>query len=111
LGRLKPQPFREITRRLEAIGFDEASQKGSHVKFVRRVGEVVDTAIVPGKRDVSVGTLRTMPTSVLTNGKNSPERLRNHAAQVERGVYPLADHGFDIRKCLLPSRTVRQAAG
>jgi predicted RNA binding protein YcfA (HicA-like mRNA interferase family) len=29
LGRLKPQPFREIKRRLEAVGFTEASQKGS----------------------------------------------------------------------------------
>ena len=40
MGRLKPQPFREIKRRLEAAGFVEASQKGSHVKFVRRSGEV-----------------------------------------------------------------------
>ncbi len=35
LGRLKPQPFREIKRRLEAAGFVEACEKGSHVKFVR----------------------------------------------------------------------------
>jgi predicted RNA binding protein YcfA (HicA-like mRNA interferase family) len=46
LGRLKPQPFREIKRRLEAPGFIEASQKGSHVKFVRHTGDVVDTAVV-----------------------------------------------------------------
>jgi predicted RNA binding protein YcfA (HicA-like mRNA interferase family) len=60
LGRLKPQPFREIKRRLEAAGFVEASQKGSHVKFVRRSGDVVDTAIVPNKREVPVGTLRSI---------------------------------------------------
>jgi hypothetical protein len=30
---LKPQPYREIKRRLEAAGFVEANQKGSHVKF------------------------------------------------------------------------------
>jgi predicted RNA binding protein YcfA (HicA-like mRNA interferase family) len=60
LGRLKPQPFREIRRRLEAAGFVETSQKGSHVKFVRRSGEVVDTAIVPKKREIPVGTLRSI---------------------------------------------------
>src|ERR1700691_5238992 len=52
LGRLKPQPFREIKRRLESAGFIEVSQKGSHVKFVRRSGELLDTAIVPNKREV-----------------------------------------------------------
>ena len=60
MGRLKPQPYREIKRRLEAAGFVEASQKGSHVKFVRRSGEVVDTAVVPKKREVPVGTLRSI---------------------------------------------------
>jgi len=60
LGRLKPQPFREIKRRLEEAGFVEISQKGSHVKFVRRSGEVVDTAIVPNRREVPVGTLRSI---------------------------------------------------
>jgi len=55
---LKPQPFREIKSRLEAVGFIEASQKCSHVKFVRRSGEVVDTAIVLRKSEVPVGTLR-----------------------------------------------------
>jgi len=60
LGRLKPQSFREIKRRLESAGFLEAGQKGSHVKFVRRLGEVVDTAIVPKKPEVPVGTLRSI---------------------------------------------------
>ena len=60
MGRLKPQPFREIKRRLEAVGFIEASQKGSHVKFVRAAGGVVDTAIVPKKSEVPVGTLRSI---------------------------------------------------
>jgi len=58
--RLKPQSFREIKRRLEAAGFVEASQKGSHVKFVRHSGAVVDTAIVPKKHEVPVGTLRSI---------------------------------------------------
>ena len=60
MGRLKPQPFREIKRRLEAVGFVETSQKGSHVKFVRRSGEVVDSAIVPNKPEILVGTLRSI---------------------------------------------------
>jgi predicted RNA binding protein YcfA (HicA-like mRNA interferase family) len=45
---------------LEAAGFREASQKGSHVKFVRRIGEIVDTAIVPRKSEIPVGTLRSI---------------------------------------------------
>ena len=60
MGRLKPQPFREIKRRLEAAGFVETSQKGSHVKFVRRLEETVDTAIVPRKSEVPVGTIRSI---------------------------------------------------
>ncbi len=60
MGRLKPQPFREIKRRLEAAGFVETSQKGSHVKFVRRIEETVDTAIVPRKSEVPVGTIRSI---------------------------------------------------
>ena len=60
MARLSPQPFREIKRRLEAAGFVEASQKGSHVKFVRRSEAAVDTAIVPKKHEVPVGTLRSI---------------------------------------------------
>ena len=60
MARLSPQPFREVKRRLEAAGFVEAGQKGSHVKFVKQMGTVVDTAIVPRKREVPVGTLRSI---------------------------------------------------
>ena len=69
MGRLKPQSFREIKRRLEAGGFVETSQKGSHVKFVRTSGKVVDTAIVPRKPEVPVGTLR----SILNQAHISPD--------------------------------------
>jgi len=69
LGRLNPLPFREVKRRLEAAGFVEASQKGSHVKFVRRAGEVVDTAIAPRKTEIPVGTLR----SILRQAHIDPE--------------------------------------
>ena len=69
MGRLKPQPFREVKRRLEAAGFVEASQKGSHVKFVRRSEETVDTVIVPKKSEVPVGTLR----SILSQAHIDPD--------------------------------------
>ena len=60
MGRLKPLPFRDVKRRLEAAGFVETTQKGSHVKFVCRREETVDTAIVPKKSEVPVGTLRSI---------------------------------------------------
>ena len=69
MGRLKPQSFRETKRRLESGGFVETSQKGSHVKFVRTSGKVVDTAIVPRKPEVPVGTLR----SILSQAHISPD--------------------------------------
>jgi len=69
LGRLKPLPFREIKRRLQSVGFYEASQKGSHVKFVRKAGDIVDTVIVPNKREVPIGTLR----SILGQAHIEPE--------------------------------------
>jgi predicted RNA binding protein YcfA (HicA-like mRNA interferase family) len=60
LGRLKPLPYREIKRRLEQAGFSEVAQRGSHVKFVRTLPNHVDTAIVPKKREIPVGTLRSI---------------------------------------------------
>jgi predicted RNA binding protein YcfA (HicA-like mRNA interferase family) len=69
LGRLKPQPFREVKRRLEAAGFVEISQKGSHVKFMRRIGQTTDMAIVPRKNEIPVGTLR----SILSQAHIDPE--------------------------------------
>ncbi len=69
MGRLNPQPFREVKRRLEAAGFAEITQKGSHVKFVRRIGETVDTAIVPRKKEIPVGTLR----SILSQAHIDPD--------------------------------------
>ena len=60
MGRLKPLPYREVKRRLEQAGFRETTQKGSHVKFVRTLPGNVDTAIVPNKREIPVGTLRSI---------------------------------------------------
>ena len=75
MGRLKPLGFREIKRRLENAGFEEISQKGSHVKFVRRSGQITDTVIVPKKPEIPVSTLR----SILSQGHLDPdawEKLR-----------------------------------
>jgi predicted RNA binding protein YcfA (HicA-like mRNA interferase family) len=69
LGRLKPLSFREIKRRLESAGFEEVGQKGSHVKFARESRERTDTAIVPRKPEVPVGTLR----SILNQAHIDPE--------------------------------------
>lgn len=69
MGRLRPLPFREVKRRLEAAGFAEVSQRGSHVKFARTSGAVVDTAIVPWKSEIPVGTLR----SILNQAHIDPE--------------------------------------
>ncbi|MGC2638747.1 MAG: type II toxin-antitoxin system HicA family toxin [Acidobacteriaceae bacterium] len=49
-----------MKRRLEAGGFAEVSQKGSHVKFARRNGDVMDTAIVPRHNEIAIGTLRSI---------------------------------------------------
>jgi predicted RNA binding protein YcfA (HicA-like mRNA interferase family) len=55
---LKSLPFREIRRRLLAAGWTEAGQTGSHVKFSKRAGGGLRTAIVPKHREVALGTLR-----------------------------------------------------
>lgn len=60
MARLKPLSYREVKRRLEAAGFAECTQKGSYVKFVRRTESVADTAIVPKKAEIPVGTLRSI---------------------------------------------------
>ena len=54
---LKPLPFREIKRKLETAGFEEVSQKGSHIKFAKITDEGTRTAIIPNKREISIGTL------------------------------------------------------
>ncbi|MBD1921379.1 type II toxin-antitoxin system HicA family toxin [Microcoleus sp. FACHB-831] len=54
---LRPLPYREVKRKLEAAGFGEVSQNGSHVKFAKYTDEGTRTAIVPRYREVTVGTL------------------------------------------------------
>jgi predicted RNA binding protein YcfA (HicA-like mRNA interferase family) len=57
---LRPLPYREVKRKLEAAGFVQVSVKGSHVKFARQTAAGIYTAIVPRQREVTVGTLRSI---------------------------------------------------
>ncbi|MDP6422845.1 MAG: type II toxin-antitoxin system HicA family toxin [SAR202 cluster bacterium] len=57
---LRPLRFREVKRKRESAGFTEMSQRGSHVKFVKRDDGGVRTAVVPRHREVVVGTLRSI---------------------------------------------------
>ncbi len=69
MGRLRPLPFRDVKRRLEAAGFIETTQKGSHVKFVRQIEGATDVAIVPRKHEIPIGTLR----SILSQAHIEPD--------------------------------------
>jgi len=44
---MKPLPFREVKRKLEAAGFNEVGQTGSHVKFAKTTPAGSRTATVP----------------------------------------------------------------
>ena len=68
---LRPLPFREVKRKLEAAGFAEVSSKGSHVKFARVTQRGTYTAIVPKHREVHVGTLH----SILRQAGLSPDEF------------------------------------
>ena len=57
---LRPLPFREVKRKLEAAGFAEVSSKGSHVKFAKKTSQGTHTAVVPHHREVPAGTLRSI---------------------------------------------------
>ena len=57
---MKPIPFREVKRKLEAAGFVEVGQSGSHIKFAKITDEETRTAIVPKHREVAAGTLRSV---------------------------------------------------
>ncbi|MBX9771324.1 MAG: type II toxin-antitoxin system HicA family toxin [Candidatus Obscuribacterales bacterium] len=68
---LRPLSFREVKRKLEAAGFAQVSQKGSHVKFSRESENGVRTAIVPNHSEIAIGTLR----SILRQAGLTPEEF------------------------------------
>jgi len=57
---LKLLPFHEVCRSLNAAGFSEVSQKGSHVKFSKVSPDGTRIAIVPKHAEVKVGTMRSI---------------------------------------------------
>jgi predicted RNA binding protein YcfA (HicA-like mRNA interferase family) len=57
---MKPLPFREVKRKLEAAGFIEVGQTGSHVKFAKTTPAGTRTATVPKHHEVAAGTLRSI---------------------------------------------------
>ena len=68
---LRPLPYREVKRKLEAAGFKEVSSKGSHVKFARVTQLGTYTAVVPHHREVPAGTIR----SILKQAGISPDEF------------------------------------
>ena len=68
---LRPLPYREVKRRLEAAGFAVYTQRGSHVKFVREEPDGLRVVIVPAHREIAVGTLR----SILRQAGLTPEEF------------------------------------
>ena len=68
---MRPVPYREVKRKLEAAGFMQVGQTGSHVKFAKTTSEGTLTATVPKHRDVAAGTLR----SILRQARLSPEEF------------------------------------
>jgi predicted RNA binding protein YcfA (HicA-like mRNA interferase family) len=57
---MKPLPFREVKRKLEAASFAEVGQTGSHIKFAKSTAAGIRTATVPKHREVAAGTLRSI---------------------------------------------------
>ena len=55
---LRPLPYREVKRKLEAAGFRIISQSGSHVKFTKQTETGTLITIVPVHREIALGTLR-----------------------------------------------------
>jgi len=57
---MRPVLYSEVKRKLEAAGFIQVGQTGSHVKFAKRTDEGTLTATVPKHREVAPGTLRSI---------------------------------------------------
>jgi len=69
---MRPVPYREVRRKLEAAGFVLVGQTGSHVKFAKTTSEGTLTATVPRHREVAAGTLR----SILRQAHLSEDEFR-----------------------------------
>ncbi|MDX6445519.1 MAG: hypothetical protein QOH71_2593 [Blastocatellia bacterium] len=69
---MKPTLYREVKRKLEATGFVQVGQTGSHSKFAKTTSEGTLTATVPKHRDVAPGTLR----SILRQARISEQEFK-----------------------------------
>lgn len=49
---------KEVVKVLTKIGFQKVSQKGSHIKLIRKKGNLTQIIIVPNHKVVKKGTLR-----------------------------------------------------
>lgn len=72
MARLRPLAYREVRRKLQAAGFVQVSQRGSHVKFTKATPHGTRIAIVPRHTvDVPAGTLR----SILNQAGLTPDEF------------------------------------
>jgi len=69
---MRPVPYREVKRKLEAAGFAQVGQTGSHAKFAKTTSEGTLTATVPKHREVAPGTLR----SILRQARLSEQEFK-----------------------------------
>jgi predicted RNA binding protein YcfA (HicA-like mRNA interferase family) len=51
---MRPSPYREVKRKLEAAGFVQVGQTGSHVKFAKTTTTGTLTATVPKHSEVAL---------------------------------------------------------
>lgn len=49
---------KETIKALQKVGFEVVSQKGSHIKLVRKIGNITHKVIVPNHKQIKRGTLR-----------------------------------------------------
>ena len=57
---LSPLSYRQVERRLRAAGFRPEATRGSHVKFVGETAEGTRVVIVLHRREIAIGTLRSI---------------------------------------------------
>ena len=51
---------RKIIKALSKVGFQQVSQRGSHIKLKRKEGERTWIVIVPNFNEIPIGTLRSI---------------------------------------------------
>lgn len=57
MGKLRVLSGREVCKILEAEGFTEVRQRGSHIVMQKRSGDTTTTVPVPDHKELKTGTL------------------------------------------------------